>query len=366
VATRRAPRFLAAVFLSLGLSWVIFGLVAAQVSVGAGATPEAQRAPGALARSFQEPAGAAIRADRLARSAIAWHGGAITTSTGESVTVYISDSYAPELVTQAGWAEFLAKLTHGPELSELEMYIAPLNELQGICGPRALGCYSGDRMFALGEPSSDGTTPDEVVRHEYGHHIAFHRLNAPWQAIDWGPKRWASATNVCAKVSRGEAFPGTQGQNYPQNPGEAWAEVYRLLDERKAGITTARWQIVTPDFFPDEAALQAAELDVLDPWTTPQTSLHRRTFKKTSKRVWWISLQTALDGSLSATATLPERGQYKVELVGANRRTVLARALSVGRVKRISAGICGQRTLFVRVTTPKGALGRITVTAKTP
>ncbi len=27
------------------------------------------------------------------------------------------------------------------------------------------------------------------------------------------------------------------------------------MDERKAGITTATWPIITPSFFPDEAAL---------------------------------------------------------------------------------------------------------------
>ena len=105
-------------------------------------------------------------------------------------------------------------------------------------------------MVAPGETVAD-IAPEEVVRHEYGHHIAFNRLNAPWTAVDWGPKRWASAANVCARVARREAYPGDEGSNYALNPGEAWAEAYRLMDERKAGITTATWQIVVAELLPE-------------------------------------------------------------------------------------------------------------------
>jgi hypothetical protein len=301
---------------------------------------------------------------RLAQAAIEWRGGPITTSTGETVDVRVSEALPLETVTPEGWAEFLAKLVHGKELSELTTYIAPLSEIEQLCGGEALGCYSRNSAAAVGEVLPDGTTPEEVVRHEYGHHIALYRSNTPWRAIDWGPKHWASASNVCARVSRREAYPGDEGEHYAQNPGEAWAETYRLMDERKAGITTARWQIVAPSFYPTEAALQAAEQDVIRPWTAGQRSVFRRQLKK--GQVWWVKLSTPLDGSIAVTVTIPKGGLHQAELVAADRTTVIKRGSAAGpRKRRISGTVCGQRAEFVRVT-QKGTAGPVTVAVSTP
>jgi hypothetical protein len=306
-----------------------------------------------------------LRAGRLAQAGLTYRGGPITTSTGETVDVRVSDTLPLETSTPEGWAEFLAQLTHGPELAELTTFIVSFDEVQEICGSRALGCYGDDRMVAPGEVAED-ISPEEVVRHEYGHHVANARLNTPWEAVDWGPKRWASAANVCAKVSSREAFPGDQGSNYSLNPGEAWAETYRLMDERKAGITTSTWPIVSRSFFPTEAALEAAEQDVVSPWTKVHTTVSTRVFGKRTPKVWWIPLATPLDGDLRISAALPSRGTYDVALVRADRRTVLKRAQWVGqRVKRLAGSTCGQRSLFVRVT-QKGALGRARVSVTTP
>jgi hypothetical protein len=282
------------------------------------------------------------------------------------VDVRVSDALPIETSTPEGWAEFLTGLTHGSEISLLTTYIATLEEVQEICGTRALGCYSRDQMVSLGETTIPDVSPEEVVRHEYGHHIAMHRLNAPWVALDWGPKAWASAADVCARVNRKEAFPGDEGSNYAQNPGEAWAEVYRLMDERKAGITTATWPIIAPSFYPDEAALQAAERDVLKPWAAGSAKLFTRVFGKATKKVWLIPLPTLLDGDLQISATVPNGGNHEIALVAANRRTVIRRAQWVGqRVKRLTGSVCGQRRLFVRVT-QSGALGRVRVSTATP
>ena len=167
-------------------------------------------------------------------------------------------------------------------------------------------------------------------------------------------------------MTRGEAHPGDEGRNYQLNPGEAWAEVYRLLEERKDGITTGAWPIIAPSFYPTEADLQAAERDVLQPWTKGTTRAFSRTFAKRTPRVWWIPLSTPLDGGIRITAAVPKGGTHEVALVGPNRRTVLRRATWVGqRAKRIDTTVCGQRSLFVRVT-QAGSLGRVSVTAATP
>ena len=348
------------------LAVVVAGaLFIAAVVVAAAGTSRAA-ATAAYASSIDAAPGTSLRADVLARAATTFRGGLITTSTGETVNVRVSDTLPLETSTPEGWAEFLTGLIHGPEITLLTTYIATLDEVQEICGSRALGCYSRDQMVAPGDATVPDVSPEEVVRHEYGHHVAMHRLNSPWVAIDWGPKAWASAADVCARTNRKEAFPGDEGSNYARNPGEAWAEVYRLMDERREGITTATWPIIAPSFYPDEAALLAAERDVLQPWSTGKTTLFTRVFGKKTKKVWWIPLPTPLDGDLRISATVPNGANPEVALVGPDRRAVIRRAQWVGqRVKRLTGSICGQRSVFVRVA-QRGALGRVRVSVAIP
>ena len=200
-----------------------------------------QRAAGAPAaaaseaRALEADAAAPLRPARLAQVAEApWHGGPTTTSTGETVDVRVSDALPADASSPQQWAELLTGLLHGPELSQLTLYVETLPEVQQVCGSNALGCYAANEMVVPGEAAGDVGSA-EIIRHEYGHHIAYHRANPPWDATDWGPKRWASAENVCARVSRQEAYPGDEGSNYTRNPGEAWAETYRLVDERPGG-----------------------------------------------------------------------------------------------------------------------------------
>jgi hypothetical protein len=341
---------------------VLVGALAATAAQGSGRALSVQSTS---ARTLVAGLATPLRPARLAQAAVNWRGGPTTTSTGETVDVRLSDTLPAEAAAPSRWAEFLTGLTHGSEISELTVYIGTLDDVQGICGRNALGCYASDQLVAPGETTID-VSPEEVIRHEYGHHIAYHNSNPPWNAIEWGPKQWASAVNVCARVGRREAFPGDEGSNYALNPGEAWAETYRLLDERKAGITTASWRIVSPSFFPSEQALQAAERDVLQPWTVAHTTSATHVFRRRSPKVWWLSLSTPLDGTLRVNATVPKGGTYDVALVAPNRRTVVGRAEWVGqRAKSLDGSVCGQRSLFVRVT-QKGTLGRVRVSATTP
>jgi len=349
------------------LAVLVAGALLAVAVVALAARGAESAAPVSLrALTLDDDAVGHIDSSRLARAAVSYRGGPITTSTGEVVNVRVSDAL-PSEITPESWAEFFVHLTHGPELAQLTAYIGTLDEVQDICGERALGCYGRDQLVAPGEAVLD-TSAEEILRHEYGHHIAEHRLNDPWSAIDWGPKRWSSAANVCPRVGRKEAYPGDEGTNYSLNPGEAWAEVYRLMDEHKAGITTASWEIIDPSFFPDADDLAAAEQDVVQPWTAPRSRLYTRTFGKRTPHVWWISLATPLDGNLRVSATVPSRGDGSVEvvLVGPNRQTALRRAQWVSqRVKTMDASVCGQRSMFVRVT-QRGFVGRVRVSVTTP
>ena len=344
---------------------LLVGLLAL-LATGAAAT-QSQKSTAApsfsYARTLAEPPATKLRRGLL--STETWRGGPITTSTGEVVTVLVSDRLDPS-VTPEQWAEFLAHAAHGPELSKLTAHLTTLDGVEELCGARALGCYGDNELVSIAEILVDQPTPEEVVRHEYGHHIAYNRVNPPWVAVDWGPKHWASAAGVCNRVNVGTAFPGDESLHYDQNPGEAWAETYRLMDERRNGVLTGSWEIVSPTFFPTEAMLQAAELDVVQPWTAGHATTLRRQFTRNGKRVWLIGLQTPLDGSVSVNAVLPKGGPYTLELVAPNKRTVLRRGIATGtRTKRLVGNVCGQRALYVRVT-ERGKFGRVSLTVATP
>jgi hypothetical protein len=284
--------------------------------------------------------------EHLLRQA-SWWGGPVTAANGEQVTVYVSDSYAADQSLAQQWADLFAGLVHGPELKLLTAYVAAPAEVQELCDSReALGCYGGQRLIIMGEPFED-VPPQEVARHEYGHHVAFNRLNPPWQAVDWGTKRWASFENVCARTAGATAFPGDEGAHYEQNPGEAFAETFRALNDAKAGATSFMWPIVDSTFYPDVAALRAVEQDVLQPWTAPTSKSMRIRFPK-GKRVWTLRLATPLDGQLDVKVMLPSGALDDVSVVDGGH--VLAQGLWSGlHEKRVGYTICGQRSLLLRV-----------------
>lgn len=340
------------------------GVVAVE---GAGGAP--LRAP--VPMSLRPPAALEIDvtnsapdARRISRSAATWPGGPTRAASGEIVTVFVSSALPAELGTPLTWADFLASLAHGPELPLLTAYIGTLDEVQEICGPDSLGCYAGNQLVAIGE-TAFGITAAEVVRHEYGHHIAANRQNPPWLAVDWGPKRWASTMNVCRRTSEGSAYPGDEDSHYRLNPGEAWAETYRLMDEHRTGVTGSGWPIVDGSFYPDALALQVAEQDVVQPWTASTRTVLRTRFTPRSKRVWSIPIATPLDGSIVIRVTFPKGGLYDVVLVAADGKRLAAGLWSGTTVKTVSTTVCGPRSLRLEVT-QRGAYGRVVAVVERP
>src|SRR5262249_41924046 len=146
-------------------------------------------------------------------------------------------------------------------------------------------------------------------------------------AVDWGTKRWATAANVCSRVQLGTAFPGNEDDHYAQNPGEAFAEAYRVLNESRAGISPSSWGIVDGTYYPDAASLQAVESDVTTPWTSTATDTIQGRFTANGKGAWSAKVSTPLDGSLELAVTLPRAAPYDVTLLSSDGRTVLGRAL---------------------------------------
>jgi hypothetical protein len=292
-------------------------------------------------------------------------GGPYTVPTGETVVVYASNAYPQDPTLGQRWADFLASLIHGPELSAVTVYLAPLSEVQGICGQQALACYSDQQnlMVAPGDDPAADTSAEAVVTHEYGHHVAAHRSNAPWAAIEYGPKRWASYEQVCSLTRTGQLFPGAEdAQHYELNPGEGWAETYRVLNERNAGLPEVPWEIVTQSLYPDDTALADARLDVTSPWLADSTSTRTGSVTK-AKRVRTYTVAMSLDGTMKVTLKPPAHARLAID-VYAPSSTRVAHAVT-GKTVSLTTTICGARSAQIRVTRVSGA-GAFRLSTATP
>ena len=277
-------------------------------------------------------------------SALGW-GGTYPTgdSLGTSIHVEVSDTIPVDETLPARWAQFFGSLVHGPELSSLTLDLEPQAEVEISCGSGALACYrrGSSTIFASPDDQPNEPTARDVLIHEYGHHISNNRSNAPWPAEDYGTKRWATYEHVCVRAENGTVRPGDEGAGYALNPGEAFAESYRVLNLTRDGVSPIAWSVVDPSFRPDATALRLLELDVLQPWAGPTTA----TYRGTGKRL--LRIATPLDGSFSA------RGA---------RLELLISGKPVLRGKAIRYRVCGQRTVQLRVDAP----GRWAVTVSRP
>jgi hypothetical protein len=285
----------------------------------------------------------------LARSAL--YGGTYRAASGDLVRVFMSDLYVPDASYLQAWADLFGTLIHGPELSTLTVEIVTPEELNILC-PEADGCYfpSASFLYLPGSGTLDGIPVEEVATHEYGHHVANNRSNAPWVASDWGTKRWASYEDVCAKQDAGLAFPGDEAANYARNPGESFAESYMFLNIQRLGFAVPPW-FFDPIFMPDYAALSAIQQDVMSPWTGQKTFV----WKGRVTRARSSTLATTLDGNLVLRLAAPAGSTLQI----------YAKGRLVASTHRSFAGtICGARSIVTRIISRRA--GRFVVTANIP
>ncbi len=346
--------------LVLSLAGIVAAGAAVSTAPGAGRSPRVRVAAASTTASFRDAVLAGSRRLQGAERAGDW-GGPTTASDGETVEIRVSDAYPVDPARTQSLADFVAQLYHGSELAEASFYVAPLAEVQQICGLSAGGCYDpeAETVVIPGESLPDGTAAETVLVHEYGHHVARNRTNAPWPAEDWGPKRWATAAGVCRREAAHTAYPGNESTNYPLNPGEAWAETYRLLNFDKQAWPSwtafAPWN-VDQSFYPDTVALDAAREDVLDPWTGPTVTTWSGRVAVAGRGVRRL-IPTPLDGSMSVKLTRAPAGS-QISVVDPATNAVVASG-----PRRASFRVCGQRSLVlaVRAKAP-GAFGAIYAT----
>jgi hypothetical protein len=320
-----------------------------------------------ISRASQPIVDTQITAARVSAAAPAGYwGGQYRVSTGESVTVYASNSYPVDAALGQRWADFLATLVHGLELSTVTVLLATPDQISRTCGVDAVACYSarGAELYAPGEDPASDLSAEAVITHEYGHHIAANRSNAPWLALDWGPKRWASAMQVCAKARRGVLVPGAEDPvQYTENPGEGWAEAYRVLNERKAGRAETPWQIVDQALYPTAAALTAAEQDVTAPWSAgTTTTTTQKAVLTRAKKTRTFTVATQLDGTLRMTLKASAGMRLSVDVLASSTRA--AHVVSARAVSRTFA-VCGVRSYRFRVTDLAGR-GSVSLTVAKP
>jgi hypothetical protein len=281
-------------------------------------------------------------------------GGQYRISTGQSVTVYTSNDYPVDERANQALADFLARAVHGSEIESVEIYRVTSAGVEQLCGSAlALACYSPaeDQIVVPAEAIDNDISAEAALLHEYGHHVAFHRDNAPWPAVDYGTKRWATYENICREQRRGNVFPGDEQDNYQLNPGEGFAEAYRVLNEQRLGLRETPWDAVSRRFIPDSTALQLIQQDVLQPWRRGTTTRLTGRLKSGKSRTYRIP--TPLDGN------------FNVSGPAGLRLTVLGPSSRIASGRRVvGTEVCGQRTLRVRATvTVKRAVSyRLSVT----
>jgi len=294
----------------------------------------------------------------LPAAALAW-GGTYPTGDqyGSMVNIQVSDSYPVDPTLPQTWATYLGTLVHGPELARLTLDLAPIGEVTAVCGSQALACYnpSTQTIEATPEDQLDSPPAQEIVAHEYGHHVANNRSDAPWTAESYGTKRWSSYMQICKRTADGMLAPGDEGSSYTLNPGEAFAEAYRVLNLTRAGATNIDWSIVDRSFYPNATALSLLSEDVTAPWTGPTVRQIQGSFGYGITRT--IGVTTALDGSFVARLHAPTKSMMSLALYSGS--TLLAHGTTV------HYEICGQRALTLKVERQSGA-GAFTVDISKP
>jgi hypothetical protein len=167
---------------------------------------------------------------------------------------------------------------------------------------------------------------------------------------------------ICARTAAQTAFPGDEGEHYLLNPGEGFAESFRVLNETHLGLPVSLWNVVSDIFKPNSMALADIQTDIATPWTNVTTSVIKGSFTKTGTSKTTV-IATPLDGDATFTLRTPRSLKAKVSLLARNK--VIASTTVSGAAKIARTTICGTRSYALKVTRLSGS-GSYSVTIGKP
>jgi hypothetical protein len=273
---------------------------------------------------------------------------------GSGMTVAISVTAACEASCNAAEpqaiANFLGTLIHGAEMELLTVQLDTPYQISYECGFGADACYypSENKIVLSGDstPSPDGASREFVLAHEYGHHVANHRLSpAPFPAaIDWGPPHWATQESVCRLARARAVFPGNEGVHYFRDPGEAFAESFARYRFPDSGL---RWTYLAA-LRPDAAAFKAIREDTLEPWLGRSSFLLAGRVPPRQSGVIVKSLRTPLDGEVSFLP-IGLRRRYRLSLLSSAGRVLRSTRRGLSFRHRLNFTVCGQHRLRLQL-----------------
>lgn len=292
------------------------------------------------------------------------YAGSFDVGDGNLLRLYVSPYLSftnPEL---QAWADTVGGLLHGAEVKYLRLYFGPLYEVQFMCGSMdTLACYSPTtrELFLPDDlPGSTGMTTAEVLAHEYAHHLANYRSNYPWKAEDFGTKRWATALSVCQRTRSGLFHPGNEGSYYSTNPGEGFAEAYRVTN----GWPVSHWFAVSTIFKPSAAAMAAVTSDATSPWPGQRLRVISTTLGGSVKlRAYAIAIPQ--DGRLGVAVRNAPPGS-SIRIAKRVTMTTLGRSRTGASIPTVNLNLCGYRSVWVRVGTTSGSKRTVSVRIQTP
>jgi hypothetical protein len=279
---------------------------------------------------------------------------------GSGATVAISITAACQELCNAAepqaLADFLGTLIHGSEMELLTLQLDTPSQIEFDCGYGAEACYfTSENKIVLsgdGEAGSDGASREFILAHEYGHHVAHHRLSpAPFPAaIDWGPPRWASVENVCQGARAGTLFPGNEGTHYFSDPGEAFAESFARYRFPNSGVG---WRYLAA-LKPGPAAFEAIRRDTLEPWLGRSSFLLSGVAPPAGSGAVVKSFRTPLDGAVSLRPARFRR-RYRLSLLGPAGHVLRSTREGLSLRHQLNFTVCGQSRLRLQIHSDRHA-----------
>ncbi len=268
-----------------------------------------------------------------------------------AVDVAISPSYVPDPTVGQAWANFLTALPQAGDANSVHVYIAPFGEMSTLCGGEAEACYfpASELLVTTGLGTvSDGQPVEAVAAHEYAHHIARNRDNDPWDALSYGPKRWATSIGACPLVNAGDLEAGENVDNYEFDVAEGWAEAYRMT------ATQTPWSgLVNSVFNPDDGERAAVRKDALDPWED-NASVVRSGRVRRGRYFRNLRITTPLDGAIGIAVVASRGLDIDLSLQSGNRKQLIDVSARRGRRDAVGGLICGQDSLILRMYRARG------------